>query len=768
MRHMLVSGKQLSSRRKPFNARPARWRPLHTSNPFYKVSDEIQEAVDSHRPVVALETTIYTHGFPYPENVALASRLEAIVRVNGGVPATIGVLDGVARVGLDAEDIIQLVSRADGAAGPMKVSRRDLGYMCGLAVHGRRLNGGTTVAGTMLLAHLAGIKVLATGGLGGVHRGAELSLDVSADLRELGRTALAVVSSGCKSFLCLPRTLEYLETEGVGVLTFADGRTGPVDFPAFWVRDSGFQSPAVVADEAEAAAVIYAQLTLPLASGLLFASPIPRDAALAEADIKRAIDQAVDESYRVGPPNGSRFHGGAHVDNTVVSGSTSGSGHARHIGSAQPAASGSSMPRGAGTVDVLVAGSLAVDVSCDYRPMPGGAAAPQLHTSNPAAIRCSLGGVAHNIAYAAQLLGASVRLCSTVADDLPGRHALAMLRAEGLAADGIHVTKADDESRTAQYVALNDTSRELVMAMADMTILETDPAAAASSFDARWKMAVERAQATWLVLDANWDAASLRRWALAGKAAGSNVMLEPVSAAKATRIFSRSGHLMSPLGVFPRHDIDLATPNALELSSMFHAARDQQHLARADWWQVINALGISDRGARAQFLAATHQHASLVGRGLPQQSIQLLPFMPCIVTKLGRDGVLLTQLLRAGDRRLSSADAAPYVVSRNNAGDGGEVGGVYMRLFPPPPPAEAVVQEDAAAVVSVNGAGDTLVGVMAAGLARSGDMARLDGLIQLAQKGSALTLRTTRSVHPGLGRLRPELDAVLAGPSGDC
>jgi len=147
------------------------------------------------------------------------------------------------------------------AAALLKLSRRDLAYACGLRFgsagsSASTFNGGTTIASTMLLAHKAGIKVFATGGLGGVHRGAELSWDVSADLTELGRTPVAVVCSGCKAFLDIPKTLEYLETQGVGVLTFADGRGGGVDFPAFWSRDSGFKSPMVVRDEREAASVI--------------------------------------------------------------------------------------------------------------------------------------------------------------------------------------------------------------------------------------------------------------------------------------------------------------------------------------------------------------------------------------------------------------------------------------------------------------------------------------------------------------------------------
>jgi pseudouridine-5'-phosphate glycosidase/pseudouridine kinase len=198
---------------------------------------------------------IGTPGFPYPDNVALASLLESVVRTNGGVPATIGILDGVARIGMDPEELIRLTSSA-GKSTTLKLSRRDLSYVGGLRLTGKLFNGGTTIAGTMLLAHLAGIKIFGTGGLGGVHRGAESSMDISADLTELGRTPVTVVSSGCKSFLDVPRTLEYLETEGVGVGTFADGREGSVDFPAFWSRDSGVKSPTTIADEMEAAAII--------------------------------------------------------------------------------------------------------------------------------------------------------------------------------------------------------------------------------------------------------------------------------------------------------------------------------------------------------------------------------------------------------------------------------------------------------------------------------------------------------------------------------
>lgn len=272
---------------------------ISSNNAYFQVSEEVRQALAEKRPVVALESTIYTHGWSYPSNIALASHLESVVRTNGGVPATIGILDGVARVGLAAEEVIRLATAA-GKKDTLKISRRDLGFACGLTVDGCKYIGGTTVAGTMILAHMAGIRVFATGGLGGVHRGAESTMDISADLTELGRTPVAVISSGCKSFLDIPKTLEYLETQGVGVATFADGRSGSVDFPAFWTRDSGVKSPMVLPDEKAAAAVLHAHLTLGLQSGLHFANPIPEKHSIAKADMDRVIEEAVEEANAAG------------------------------------------------------------------------------------------------------------------------------------------------------------------------------------------------------------------------------------------------------------------------------------------------------------------------------------------------------------------------------------------------------------------------------------------------------------------------------------
>lgn len=288
------------SRGKSIIARQIQRRPISSDSRYFKISEEVQQAISEYRPVVALETTIYTHGYPYPENLSLASHLESLVRSNGGVPATIGVLDGIARVGFRDDELQRLVSSA-GQTSTMKISRRDFGFALGMKdSEGKPFNGGTTISGTMVLARMAGIKVFATGGLGGVHRGGEQTMDVSADLTELGRTPVAVISSGCKAFLDLPKTLEYLETQGVAVATFSDGREGKVDFPGFWTRESGVPSPQTLQNEKEAGEIIHAHLSLGLQSGLHFANPIPEKHSLPRDVMEASIFEAIKHANLAG------------------------------------------------------------------------------------------------------------------------------------------------------------------------------------------------------------------------------------------------------------------------------------------------------------------------------------------------------------------------------------------------------------------------------------------------------------------------------------
>ncbi|KAE8166347.1 Indigoidine synthase A like protein-domain-containing protein [Aspergillus tamarii] len=772
--------------RVPVLAPPARRLHGLAQSKFLQVSEEVRDAVATGKPVVALESTIYTHGFPYPESVALASLLETVVRANGGVPATIGILNGMAKVGLNAEELIELASTAESKSA-LKVSRRDLGYICGLGLAGKRLHGGTTVSGTMILAHLAGIRVFGTGGLGGVHRGGENSMDISADLTELGRTPVAVVSSGCKSFLDIPRTLEYLETEGVCVGTFADGRTGQVDFPAFFTRDSGIKSPKIIQDEAEAAAIIYAQSKLPVSSGMHFANPVPVQQSIPKDEMDDIIEEAIRlaevEGYQ-GSDNTpfvlskiKQLSGGKSVtaNRALVEANVqratrvavelskleqaNGTLNERHMPAisedvkADQATSEAELKLNPTTegpiealdkVDVLVAGSLAVDLSCDYAPPAGGKdIKPVSDTSNPATITQSLGGVGHNVAIATKYLGSSVLFCSVVGDDLSGRAALTALRKEGLSTAGVQVLPTSNSARTAQYVAVNDAKKDLVVAMADMAIMELPEQEL--NFEGFWETLLSRTKPQWVIVDSNWNPEVLSKWVAVAKKHGARVAFEPVSNAKSCRLFSKTTDVtaaINPSASVPNNAISLATPNQFELTTMYMAARDSGLFDSEDWWHIIDAMGMSSAGARDRLVAMTS--TQLVDQGIPQQSIQLLPYIPCLITKLGSQGVLVTQLLRPGDPRLTSPDSAPYILSRAALADE-LVGGVYMRLFPP---AAVLADEE---IVSVNGAGDTLLGAVISGLVKGAKA--VEDVIPLAQEASLRTLKSPGGVSSDIVRL---------------
>lgn len=249
-------------------------------------SAEVAAARAEGRPLVALESTIITHGMPWPQNVEVARRVEADVRAAGAVPATIAVMAGRICVGL-SDDQLEALGRAQGV---MKLSRADLA-VC--VASGR--TGATTVAATMICAHLAGIAVFATGGIGGVHRGASDSFDVSADLMELARMPVTVVAAGAKAILDLPKTLEVLETQGVPVIAF-----GQDDLPAFWSRASGLKAPLRMDTAAEIAAAHVMRLAMGISGGQLVANPIPAAAEIARDVIGPVIEQALAEAHQRG------------------------------------------------------------------------------------------------------------------------------------------------------------------------------------------------------------------------------------------------------------------------------------------------------------------------------------------------------------------------------------------------------------------------------------------------------------------------------------
>ncbi|KAK4220117.1 Indigoidine synthase A like protein-domain-containing protein [Rhypophila decipiens] len=780
------------------------------------IRPEVADAVASNAPVVALESTIYTHG-----KLGNDLDLENIVRKNGAVPAVCGILNGVPTVGLTPDEVERMIHE-----GAKKASRRDLAFLVGQSLAGSKMHGGTTISGTMVLARLAGIRVFGTGGLGGVHRGGENSLDISADLTELGRTRVAVISSGCKGFLDIPRTLEYLETQGAFVATFADGRKGDIDFPAFWARDSGTKSPAVVQTEKEAASIIYAQERLGIESGMLFANPIPEEDGIPRDQMQSAIETAVREAEELGFTGAlntphilyriRELTGGASVPankalvrsnvaraatvavqlskliQSTSSSSQIKSSYTFHTPatSSIPAlkvnvteeskASTAKHDKQTHTADVLVAGSVALDLSCDYA---GGVSkgggkqvSPALHTSNPASISQSIGGVGHNVALAAHRVSedGQVRLCSLVGDDIAGSTILSAIKLSGLDPSCIRTLGNEYPSaRTAQYVSVNDADKNLMVAMADMAIFTTH------SFPKYWDSAVSAAKPKFLVVDANFSDADIFTFLQSGKRHGATTIFEPVSAAKSKRLFppllasSSSLHPSSkkkaipPAGLrlYPHATLDLATPNQHELEAMYTAARENEYFSTStmpghigSWFSIIDAFGIHG-GAREKFVYLTSRE--LTDAGIPLQAVSLLPYIPTIITKLGANGALLTQLMKREDPRLKDPRHAEFILCRTDTGahehSHVDVGGVYMRLYP------AVERVPTQEVVSVNGVGDTFLGVLVAGLNMGG---RVEDLVDVAQQAAVLTLKSRESVSLELVGLRGALREAVSFSQG--
>ena len=246
---------------------------------FMDITPEIEEAVRTGKPVVALESTILSHGMPYPENLGFAREVEKIIRAEGAVPATMAIIDGRLKAGLTEEELVRMCE----AKGVLTVSRRDLPI-----VAAKKLTGATTVATTMILANLAGVHVFATGGIGGVHRGGEDSMDISADLQELAHTPVAVVCAGAKMILDIGRTLEYLETMGVPVLGLDTD-----DFPAFYCRKSGFGVDYNAKTPADVAAIAKAKWDMGLGGGLLIGNPVPEAYAMDFDAMSATIDRAL-------------------------------------------------------------------------------------------------------------------------------------------------------------------------------------------------------------------------------------------------------------------------------------------------------------------------------------------------------------------------------------------------------------------------------------------------------------------------------------------
>ncbi|TFK77147.1 indigoidine synthase A-like protein [Pluteus cervinus] len=743
---------------------------LASRNPPIDVHPEVQDALASNKPVVALETTLVTHGFPYPTNLELGIALEKIVRDNGSVPATIGIIGGRVKVGLERSQLERL---ADRQLNPhiVKVSRRDIAPALA-----QGLDGGTTCSATLIFSAMAGIKVFATGGLGGVHRGGENSMDVSADLHELTRCPVGLVSSGVKSILDIGRTLEYLETLGVPVISYSDSR----EFPAFFAPRSGYQVPWNFNDPRSAARMLYTQWQLGFDNGALIGVPIPSEYEASGAQIQAYVEQAIAESEANGVSRQgkeatpwllnriaelskgiSMESNIALLKNTALVGSQIAveyqklTNHGKMPSDTAPSiiTTSSSVPLSediapAGLsyppVKLLVAGCAAVDLTAvSTEP----AESYGKHSTTPGQVSFSLGGVARNIAEASHRVATSkawnfsTLLVAPIGNDAFGRTLRDGMERLGMRADGLVQT----EKRTAVCNMLLDYKGDLIGGIADMNIAK----------DFRGEEILHHIQQhnpQIVALDGNLSSAALQTVAEHCTRNKISTFFEPTSVAKATSILPAIEKALSHSGQ-ESVPITFATPNQLELAQLYRVASSEEvGLTSCDaWWTAIDGFALNDAFrmelrniARQTTPKSTTNLEFLVDHGTIQMAINLLPFFQHLIVKCGAQGVLVVMRSRSPKWFQRKTNIRNHLVV--NHGTNGE--SVIVQHF------NAQLLDN---IVNVTGAGDSLVGALLAQLANDhaicGSPEGLAEFIELAQQAAALTLQSPLAVSPALSHL---------------
>ncbi|KAI0825052.1 indigoidine synthase A-like protein [Trametes gibbosa] len=748
------------------------------------IHPEVQDALAHGRPLVALETTIVTHGMPYPANLQTARSVESNVRKVGAIPATIGLIEGRVKIGLEPHELERLAD-IQANKSVVKLSRRDIGAAIAL-----KRDGGTTCSTTLIFAALAGIKVFSTGGLGGVHRGAESTMDISADLHELTRCPVGLVSAGVKSILDIGRTLEYLETLGVPVISY-----GPTDdFPAFYSRRSGFKSPWRIDDPVSAAQVLYTHKQLGMANGTLFAVPIPESYDEVGQELQRAVEQAVQESEangvsrrgkeatpwllkRVGELTSGKSLASniALIENTALVGGQIAAAYSRLSHERHPKAShphlatsaespvcNSSETHDLPSAKLVVVGSAAVDISARADPVSGSARANNnLHSTTPGVVSLTAGGVGRNVAEAAHRILTShskdlatvTTLISPIGEDAFGEFLLAQTKKIGLRTDGLIRSPI---ARTPVCNMFLDSMGGLTGGVADMGAILTLEAAKVIEV-------LEKHNPAILALDANMSHESLK--SLITYASQKNIFSdEPTSVPKSTLIFPALAAALDTATI-PRAPVTFATPNVLELAHMYQeaCASSLELTAHRYWWNVVDEMALGsefrmelDHLARRSVLDGEGTSASklsfLVDNGIAQMAINLLPFFQHLIIKCGEKG-LIVALRISGEEAASSAWAtystnifARQIVARSKSGHSI----VVLKHFPP-----IQVSEDK--IVNVTGAGDSLVGSMLASLIQNiaafEEPASLDELVAQAQLAAVYTLQSEHAVSPRLSTL---------------
>ncbi|XP_012697910.2 pseudouridine-metabolizing bifunctional protein C1861.05 [Clupea harengus] len=661
---------------------------------LFSVHPHVSQAVAEGRPVVALESTIITHGMPYPHNLRTAQEVEAIVRFQGAIPATVGVLEGKVHVGLSGEEL-DFLARSKTS---LKVSRRDLPY-----VISKGLSGGTTVSGTMIAAHNAGIPVFVTGGIGGVHRDGENTLDISADLTELGRTPIAVVSAGVKSILDIGRTLEFLETQGVCVATYGDSN----NFPAFFSPQSGYTSPYHVSNPEEAAELIASALALGLQSGVLLAVPIPEGHAAAGKEIEDAIQTALAEASSRGITGRDVTPFILQTVNELTKGKSLQANIAlihnnAKVGSQIACALSECMQRKSGLQigkgkkekshgkNAIVVGGVNVDFIAK-----GKTKKLLFGQTNPGSVCQSFGGVGRNIADCLSRLGQESLFISAIGADFHGNAVLNYCK--HMNTSGVAQMK---EQRTATYCAVITESGDLSLGLGDMDIHQQIKEQYVSQYE-------EQLSAASLVcVDGNIPVSTINYICSIGKKHSVPVWYESTDADKACKPFlSESWKALT-----------YTSPNLAELCTM------------------NRTLGLPTPPELPDSLEEVLSCAASLSR-------PLLEHLQCVVVTLGPMGVLL-----CGEHEAGSVNLQPRKHRRKG------------RLCAFHYPALTISSEE---TVNVSGAGDSLAGGIMVGILRGWDthtcvrMGILAARLSLTSPHPIAPTLTLDSVHPLRAHTQP-------------
>ncbi|GAA6007044.1 hypothetical protein JCM10207_009182 [Rhodosporidiobolus poonsookiae] len=758
----------------------ARWaapRPNLAGLPF-DIAPEVQQAQAEGRAIVALESTLITHGLPPPHSSNLALDCEALLRKQGVTPATIAILDGRIKVGVSEKELEELAekgwaSRKDGGKSMWKVGRRELG-----AAVVKGVNGGTTVSGTMAVAHLAGgIKVFSTGGIGGVHRGAETSFDISSDLISLADTPVAVVCAGSKSILDIGLTLEYLEAHAVPVAGYKTE-----DWPAFYTAKSGFTAPFVMDSAEQVAQTIRTTEKFALPASLLLGNPIPAEYHAVGEELQRAVDVAIAESVENGMSKSGKQvtpwllqrvneltqgksleSNKALILNNVKVGGEVALAYAKLVkeesGSAssfmpslvtdplvssasklssEPAApsSASSSPAAPASppseARLVVAGALAVDITMTPTSSPHA-------TTSPGSVSLTLGGVAGNVAGAAHALlqGDDVLLVSPIGTDLLGEVARSGLRARGMRSDGLIEVQGD---RSATCGILMDEKGDLLGGVADMEIT-------AALDGSRVVERLKEVRPRLVCFDANLGVEGMTEVIKYCEKEGIATFFEPTSNAKSLQLLKAlESPALASLLPLDRPLVTFSAPNNHELHHLFDRSAFSDHPAyMAPTWLDHITVRADDLALRLPRWA--------VDGGLAQMAVRLLPIFGTLFVKSGERGVLVVQ-------RVSGVDAVSAWRSLPKQKG--------TAVFPSSAtPSEAVVMRHYPALAlegaeegNVTGAGDNLAGAVLAAVVRRLRCevpGELDGIVDLAQRAAVGTLKSKEAVgdHAPLRGLLP-------------